>query len=231
MKACYFVTIFLFVAVGNYSQTIQIGVGAGSTIVTGAEFYTNDLAGNLLLGMLNPPEGVVFHPQSLGFSSEYNLNIKAKMLLPDLPISFYSDLSYNLLRGKGEVMIVNPVSSSMPPLDEAESKCNLFNASLGAELRVLNQVLTPYFDLGFVISYLGNIKLETADDYENYEVTFLKGGVRYGFEAGIGWDYKFSSNFLIGISSKFTRNNLLGKADGEKNLNTLRTNIYILYEL
>lgn len=227
----YYLIIFLFVVVSNYAQTIQLGAGGGSTIVTGTEFYTNELKGDLVLDFLSNPKYKIINLQGLGFFSEYNLNIKTKMLLPDFPITIYGEICYNHLKGEGEVRIVELSSSSMPLPDEAESNCNLVNASLGTEIRVPNQVVTPYLDLGVVISYLGDINIKTANDNQDYEVTFLDGGIRYGFEAGIGWDYKCCSTFLIGISSKFTRNNLLGKADGEKNLNTLRTNIYFSYEL
>ena len=232
MKPSYLLTAFLFFATFNYTQTIQIGFGGGSTIVTGSEFYTNELKGYFLLDMLKQVEQYSLDLQGLDFLSEYNVCIKAKMLFPDFPISIYGELSYNFLKGKGEVRIINPVSSSSFPLPrDAESKCNLFNTSLGAEIRVLNQTMTPYIDLGFVISYLGDINIKTADDYKDYEEMFLEGALRYGFEAGIGWDYKFSSNCIVGISTKFTGNNLFGKLADEKSLNTLRTNIYFLYEL
>lgn len=231
MKQLYFFSTLLFLTAFNYSQTIQIGAGAGSTIVTGAKFCTNELKGDLVLDFLSYPKYKIINLQGLDFLSEYNLSIKAKMLLPDFPIAFYGELSYNFLKGKGEVRIYDPVLSHIPLPDEAESNCNLVNASLGTEIRVPNQVVTPYLDLGVVISYLGDIKVETANDHQDYKVTFLKGGIRYGFEVGIGWDYKCCSNFLIGISSKFTRNNLFGKTSDEINLNTLRTNGYFLYEL
>ncbi|MBU0558755.1 MAG: hypothetical protein KKD86_06415 [Bacteroidetes bacterium] len=227
MKKSLFIIVNFLMIVCNYAQTIQIGIGGGSTIVTGKEFYTKEFNNGFLYEdrfELNAVDG-------LNFNSEYNLNLKARLFFPNNPFIIYSEVSYNSLIGEGMVRKVysDPPMPYIPPLQKSESKSNLVNVSLGIEYEFFNKSITPFLSSGIVLSYLGDINVETMDN--NYEGKIMEGGIRYGFEIGLGVYYNFYDNFLIGISSQYSMNNLIGKKEAEENINTVKTNINILYEL
>jgi hypothetical protein len=229
MKTSYCFIIYFLTVISSYSQSFQIGIGAGSTIVTGNELYTNELKGYLYEDYFSHDYN--YHTfNGFDFTSEYNFGLKARLNLPDFPFSIYSEVSYNSLIGKGVIHLITPVMSSLPPPQRSESKCNLFNASLGIEYELSNKGFIPFISTGVLVCYMGDISIETTDNI-NYEDEIMEGGIRYGFEIGLGFYYGFYSGFSFGISSKYSMNNLVGKKAAEENINTIKTDLNILYEL
>ena len=226
-KPLFIIFNFLLI-VCNYAQTIQIGIGGGLTIVTGKEFYTKELNGFLNADILKQEFNTF---GGLDFNSEYNINMKARLYIPKNPFNIYSEVSYNSLIGEGMLrrMYSDPPMQFLPSLRKSESRCNLFNLCLGIEYEFLNKAITPFLSSGIILSYLGDISVKIMGD--DYEYKIMEGGIRYGFEIGLGVYYKLYNNFLIDCSSKYSLDNLMNRNEFEEYLNTIKTNINILYEL
>jgi len=230
MKKAAFIPIFFLIAFNTNAQSIQIGMGIGSTIVTGHDFYTNDLSSYFYQQYFASPYGEVY---GLGFNSGYNLNIKARLFIKNIPFNLYSDVCLNRLIGKGTVHVMtSPVSSWLPLNQKSESKCNLINGCIGAEYQILKEGVIPFLSGGIVLSHIGDVRIKTVEDENvNYDFTAIGGGMRYGLEFGIGFYCKFIKNMLVDVSSRYSMNNLSGRESSEEKINTIRTNINFLYEL
>jgi len=230
-KAIFSLTVFL-IAISTNAQSMQIGIGIGSTIVTSHDFYTNNLSGDVYQEYFISPYSL--HAlNGLGFDSEYNINIKARLFMRNILFNLYSDICLNRLVGKGTVCVMtSPASSYAPPPQKSESICNLINGCLGVEYQILKKGVIPFLSGGVIFSHLGDIHIKTIEDENlNYDCKAIKGGMRYGLEFGIGFYYKFYKNILIDVSSNYSMNNLLGRESSEEKINTVKTNINILYEL
>ena len=230
MKKLCFILIYSTIPFCISAQTIQIGVGAGSTIVTDRDFYIKELSGIFSQEILGK-EYTVHLLNELDFNSEYNLNLKARLFFEELPFTFYSEVSYNSLVGKGTMIISpHPASSYLPPPQNVESSCHLFNTNLGIEYELMSKAIIPVLSSSIVLSYLGDTEIKSVEN-DDYESTVFNGGIRLGLDFGIGLYYKIYSPVLVGVSSKYSFNNLLGKKDSEENLNTIKISINVFYEL
>ena len=52
-------------------------------------------------------------------------------------------------------------------------------------MSLFDKGIIPFLSSGVVFSSLGDIKVETTDT-NNFEGKIMKGGIRYGFEIGLG---------------------------------------------
>ena len=230
MKKLYFPLIYLFISISVSAQSVQIGIGGGSTIVTSSDFYKNKLNGTLVQKYFNG--GYTLHANSgLDFNLEYNIDIKSRLLFKKIPLCLSTEISYNSLTGKGTVTILpDPLSSYLPPPQKAESSCHLLNGCFGIEYELLSKNIIPFLSGGIVLSHLGDIKVESIED-DTYESKIQDGGIRLGLDFGTGIYFKCYPKVLVGVSTKYTMNNLIGRKEAEENINTIKTNLNVLYKL
>jgi outer membrane protein W len=221
----------LFVLIGfSISQTFQVGIEGGSTMVLGQAYYVNELETTYSQENLGN-NYLIFNENGLNFGSEYNLGIKLRFFFEELPFNIVSIISYNSIVGDGAIKLVpHPASSYAPPPSDASAKLKLYNLSIGTEYYISRCGINPYISGSIMLNYFDDIFVAPEENYySTYEYTAFNGGVRYGFAFGIGIDYDIKNNFSIGISTKYSMNNLFGRESSEKILNTLRTNINFSY--
>ena len=231
MKKSCFVLIYLLISISVSAQSLQIGIGGGSTFVTGSGFYKNELNGILVQKDFKSDNYTLYENSGLNFNSENNIEIKARLGLKNSPLRFATEISYHSLTGKGTIKIcLAPESSYAAPPQKTKSSCHLLNGCLGAEYELSTKNIIPVLSGGIVLSHLGDIEVKSIEN-NMYQTTIQNGGIRMGLDFGAGVYFKCHSKVLVGISSKFTMNNLVNRNDGEEKLNTIKTNLNVLYEL
>jgi hypothetical protein len=231
MRIPYLILIYLLIALSVNAQSVQIGIGGGSTIVTGSDFYKNEFSVMLIQTSLHSNEYTFYLQNGLDFNSEYNLNIKTLLNLKNTPFCFSTEISYSSLIGKGTMTIIlNPASSYLPPPQKAESSYHILNSCFDVEYELLSKNIIPFLSGGIVLSHLGDIKVKSTEN-ESYQTTIQDGGIRLGLDFGAGIYFKCHSKVVVGISSKYTMNNLVGQKETEEELNTIKTNFNVLFEL
>ncbi len=229
-KSC-FVLVYLLISISVSAQSLQIGIGGGPTIVIGSDFYKNALNGTLVQEYFKSNQYALHENSGLDFNSEYNLEIKARFGLKNNPIRFVTEISYYSLTGKGTIKICPSPESSYAALPQkAKSSCHLLNGCLGVEYELLSKNIIPFLSGGIVLSYLGDIKV-TSIENDTYQTTIQEEGIRLGVDFGTGIYFKCHSKALVGVSLKYTMNNLVNRNEGEEKLNTIKTDLNVLYKL
>lgn len=228
-----------------YAQHVQVGVGGGSTYITGSSLFKNELyavfdqvGSGLKLTKLT----------GFDFNSGYNLGIKFRLLFEKSHFSIYAAIDYNSLIGKGKMLMpslaMNPFG---PKPTEIESHISFYNYSLGIEYGLLKRPIIPVLSGGIIINNLMDVMIHDSQN-NPFEYKVMDGGARYGFSLGAGLYYRVISKVVINITSRYTLNNLIGKKEinvtsgytinnligkkeKEENINTVKTDLNIFFEL
>ena len=214
----------------SYAKTIQIGIGGGSTLVTGSRYYTN----NLNIEIYDPYSSEVFHlPEidGLDFNSEYHVSINARILCDGKPIVIYSDVNYLSLSGKGRMTIIpDPVSSYQPPSYQVKSECNLSNLSIGIEYKISKKQYVPILSCGILLNYLSDVKIKSQKD-PDFQHTIMNSGIRCSLCTGMGLYYQTNTSWTIGITTQYVWMNLTKQKRSEALVQMLETRLILFYTL
>jgi hypothetical protein len=237
--------VLLLAPMDAYAQHVQIGVGGGSTYITGNSLYKNELYA--VFDQVGS-ETKLTKLTGLDFNSGYNLGFNFRLLFENSHFSILGGIDYNSLIGKGKMLTpslsMNPIG---PKPTESESHISYYNYSLGIEYGLLKGSIIPVLSSSIIINNIMDIMIHSSHS-NSFEYKVMEGGARYGVSVGMGIYYKLISKVLLNVTSSYTFNNLIGKKEinvtsditfnnlkgikeQEENINTVKINFNIFYEL
>lgn len=150
----------------------------------------------------------------LGFTGNYHFTAMAKLSLPLIPFTPAAFIDYHILRGSGTR---NSYS--------VETSMNILSLGLEGELTLLPlPILSPYVCLDVTLNKFGQLE-ETS---QLGSIT-QNGMSRYGAGVGVGAVLSILPKIDLDGSIKYQYLNLIGKNNGESNINALTINIIMLF--
>ena len=192
--------ILLFTSNIGFGQ-IQLGAGGGITQILDPESYTNSVEDG-----------------GLGFSTEWNVGVIAKLGLPLLPITPRAYFLYHSLSGSGEV---DPTLYQDPNVEYTQTISEL---GLGVQYNFvpLPAGFDPYIALDLAynsFSALDNGTQEIPNTKEN----------RFGGGIGLGTEITLIPIIDLDVYASYKMFNLIGKEDGEQTVTALTVDVFVLF--
>ena len=164
---------------------------------------------NLFTGDLSKDYDPVTGSGGLGYTAEPAFGVKAKLGLPMLPLSIAAHVNYTMM--KSELTVLNQTY-------KAES--SLLTIGAGVEFSLIPGPLSPYLAADLLYNSFGTTKITGMPDQDG-ESRF---GV--GIGAGIGFNLMVIN---LDLSAKYNLNNLIGKEDGEPDMNTVMVQLHVMF--
>jgi hypothetical protein len=198
------ITIFLFsvffilsINTNVRAQLFKIGAGGGLINVSGPDFFTKDVADG-----------------GLGYSSEYNYGIIAKVGLPVIPLT-----------PRGFVLFHNLNGSGTPPANNGEVEYSQSITSVGLGLQYgfipIPAGFDPYLSLDVTFNNFGDFKIN--DDV-------LSGGnSRVGLQLGLGTEVTIIPLINLDVFAGYNWFNLTGKEDGEETISAFVLDVFLMF--
>jgi len=190
------------------AQLFSLGVGGGLTNVVGSKDYTDDIS-----------------KEGLGYSTEWNGGIIAKLGLPLVPITPRAFILYHSLGGsenftepleKGSTINSTEVKTSQP----------ILSVGLGVQYGFIPipAGIDPYLAFDLMYNNFGEFKLT------NFGNEIKSDGVsRFGLGLGVGAEVSIIPVVNLDILVSYQMMNLVGKDEGEPSLSTLTLDAFILF--
>ena len=174
------------------AQLISIGAGGGLTQVLGPDIYTNDI------------------PNGLGFSSEYNFGIIAKVGLPVIPITPRGFILYHTLNSNFE---------------EIENSQSITSLGLGVQYGFIPipAGFDPYLSLDATFNNFGDFKGTLPSDL------IAINGSRVGLQLGLGTEVTIIPLINLDVFAGYNLFNLTGKEDGEETISAFVLDLFLMF--
>ncbi len=214
MKKLLFTVIILFsflISSTAYAQIISIGVGGGLTNVVGSEDFTNDIT-----------------DEGLGYSTEYNFGVIAKISLPLVPITPRAFILYHNLSGKDD--LVTPLGKGSSILaDELSVSQSVLSVGLGIQYGFIPipAGIDPYLSIDLLYNNFGELEAKSPTE----TLILDKSLSRFGLGLGVGAEVSIIPVLNIDLMVSYQMMNLVGKDDGESSLSTLTVDAFLLFSL
>ena len=213
MKKFTVTTVIMFAVILSSTASAQFfsfGIGGGLTNVVGSEVYTNKIM-----------EG---GGGGLGFSTEWNGGVIAKLGLPLVPIKSRAFILYHSLTGKGEGLWPAKVTSISST--EIEYSQSILSVGLGVQYGFIPIPVgvDPYLAIDLLYNNFGEFKTNTW----GYETT-KDGYSRLGLGFGVGAELSLLPVLNIDVLVSDQMMNLVGKEEGEPSLSTLTLDAFLLF--
>lgn len=214
MKKLVFTVIILFSSIISstaYAQIFSIGVGGGLTNVVGSEDFTNDIT-----------------DEGLGYSTEYNFGVIAKISLPLVPITPRAFILYHNLSGKDD--LVTPLGKGSSILaDELSVSQSVLSLGLGVQYGFIPipAGIDPYLSFDLLYNNFGEIEAKSPSE----TLILDKSLSRFGLGLGVGAEVSIIPVLNIDLMVSYQMMNLVGKEDGESSLSTLTVDAFLLFSL
>ncbi|NNL21234.1 MAG: outer membrane beta-barrel protein [Ignavibacteriaceae bacterium] len=199
--------LLFFVPSISYSQIFKLGVGGGLTQVLAPEELTKDVS-----------EG------GLGFSTNWNLGLVAKIDIPMVPITPRGFLFYHSLSGSGNVETLGKgMSISSAKLENTQS---IFEFGVGAQYNFIPVPagIDPYIALDIAMNSFGDLK-QTLANLENKS----NGETRFGGGIGLGAEVSIVPVVNVDLMLSYKLFNLIGKDDGEDTISALTLDAFVIF--
>ncbi len=190
------------------AQLFSFGVGGGLTNVVGSEDYTNNIS-----------------EEGLGYSTEWNGGIIAKLDLPLIPITPRVFILYHTLNGNREVLAQLSKGSSINSLD-IEISQSILSVGLGIQYGFIPipAGIDPYLAIDLMYNKFGERK-QTAFGVDS---TF-SGFSRFGLGLGVGAEISLIPVLNLDVLVSYQMMNLVGKEEGESSLSTITLDAFLLF--
>ena len=201
------ISTFLFLTILSaniFSQSISIGAGAGYVTIANDEF-TKSLAEN-----------------GLGFSGSFRYGVVVKIGAPVAPLKAKAYLYFNDWESTG---LTNTILGYN--ITKVNAKGTLYTFGAGVELNLIPGPIRPFVAADLLISSF-NQKLKFDSDF--IPDTEDK-NTRIGAALGGGLSISIASQLVIDASIKYSKINLGGKEDKEKDLNTINAMVEVLFPI
>ena len=186
------------------AQNVEIGIGYGYTHFTAPEEYVNPVS-NLGYGFTNA------HPilATIRFSRPHN------------PISFSISTVYQVLTGRGTIVVYYGGSSNLP-LDESEYECSLWSLSLGADWTIVKSNIAPHLSLEYLFSSMSELSITTRTLEGNFHHQVKTGSIQRGLAFGGGFKFPLVFSTAIRLDARYILYGLFNRPTGEKSLNSVQ---------
>ncbi len=196
------IVLILFLSVEFRSQDFSVGPGIGFTALSGKDSYTTSISEN-----------------GLGFGTGFTYGGKIRFEIPLTSVSITANFLYSKFGDEGIVDFPQfPLSDQIDRLNITTSG-SLFQASLGSELGLIPGPVTPYATFDVLVSSFGKVDYE-IQDYK-FAAEEIKSRARFGIGLGGGIDFALTPNLSFDVSAKYNFNNLIGKEEEEKSINSI----------
>ena len=184
------------------AQLFQLGAGGGLTQILAPERYTNSVSDG-----------------GLGFSTEWNAGVIAKLGLPLIPITPRAYFLYHSLSGSGEL---DPIYYGESNIEVTQS---ISEIGIGAQYNFLPLPagIDPYIALDIACNIFSPIK--EGDDYEVPN----SDGTRFGGGIGVGTEITIIPIIDVDVYASYKMFNLVGKDDGEETVTAFTLDAFILF--
>ena len=214
MKKITVVTVIIFAVMISFTvnaQSFSIGVGGGLTNVVGAEDYTNETSNN-----------------GLGYSTEWNGGVIAKIGLPLVSITPRAFILYHSLNGNGGTPPVPLAKGTSINSTDIENSQSILSVGLGVQYGFIPIPVgvDPYLAIDLLYNNFGEFKQTTFGN----EVT-SDGVSRFGLGLGVGAEVSIIPMINIDVLVSYQMMNLVGKENGESSLSTLTLDAFLLFSL
>ncbi len=193
------------------AQSFSIGVGGGLTNVVGSEDFTNKIS-----------EG------GLGYSTEWNMGVVAKIGLPLVPITPRAFILYHSLSGSDNIDQALAKGTSINSLD-VENSQSLLSVGLGVQYGFIPIPVgvDPYLAIDLMYNNFGELEGKTPTE----TLILNKSLSRFGLGLGVGAEVSIIPMINIDVLVSYQMMNLVGKEDGETALSTLTVDAFLLFSL
>ncbi|MBT8386753.1 MAG: porin family protein [Ignavibacteria bacterium] len=212
MKKYTIAAIVLFAVVISSTanaQLFSLGVGGGLTNVTGSKDFTNKIS-----------EG------GLGYSTEWNMGVIAKLGLPLVPITPRAFILYHSLSGSDNVDLALGKGTTINSVD-IENSQSLLSVGLGIQYGFIPipAGIDPYLAIDLMYNNFGELEGKTPTE----TLILNKSLSRFGLGLGLGAEISIIPVFNIDVLVSYQMMNLVGKKDGETSLSTLTVDAFLLF--
>ena len=187
------------------AQLVSIGVGGGLTQVLGPDSYTDDILNG-----------------GLGFSSEYNFGVIAKVGLPVIPLAPRVFILYHKMNS---AVSFATLSKGNDVSNIAEFSQSILSFGLGVQYGFIPVPVgfDPYLSLDV-----------TFNNFGDFEGTLPNGfiainGSRFGLQLGLGTEVTIIPLINVDVFAGYNWYNLTGKEDGEETVSAFVLDVFILF--
>jgi len=203
----FLISVFVFTTVK--AQILSIGVGGGLTKITSPDIYTKDI-----------------NQEGLGFSSEYNLGVLAKINLPLIPFTPRGYILYHKLSSNGNKPLTLGKRSAAGDGEQVEYSHSILQIGAGLqwEFVPVPAGVNPYLSLDLTYNSFGNLKPS------NDEIKTLPfGNSRIGLAIGAGAEITLLPIINLDITANYGWFNLIGKESGEETISAFTVDAFVMF--
>ncbi len=189
-----------------FAQSFNIGVGGGLSQVVGPDNYTKDVSDG-----------------GLGFSTEWNVGLTAKLGLPLLPIKPRAIFMYHSLSGSGSPTLLAK-SLAENTFDYTQS---IITAGVGIQYNFVPVPVgpDPYIFLDVLYNNFGKLKID-PEPFVGYE---SKSFSRSGLAIGLGTAVPLVPVVNLDLQVAYQMLNLVGKDSGEKTIGIVTVDLFLMF--
>jgi len=192
-------SVFFILSINTnvHAQLFKIGAGGGLTNVSGPDSFTKDVADG-----------------GLGYSSEYNYGIIAKVGLPVFPLTPRGFVLFHKFNGSG-----------IPPseTEEVEISQSITSVGLGVQYGFIPVPagFDPYISLDATFNNFGDFKIS--------DVVLSEGNSRVGLQLGVGTEVTIIPLINLDVFAGYNWFNLTGKEDDEKTISAFVLDVFLMF--
>jgi hypothetical protein len=198
------VFFILSTSINVHAQLVRIGVGGGLTNVLGPDESTKDVNNG-----------------GLGFSSEYNFGIIAKIGLPLMPITPRGFVLFHNFNGSGTPSPTGTLPKTTTTTNEVEYSQSITSVGLGVQFEFIPipAGIDPYLSLDLTFNNFGKFKVNSESAGETVS--------RGGLQLGVGAEVSIIPVINLDVFAGYKLFNLTGKEDGEETLSALVLDLFV----
>ena len=191
------------------AQFFNIGVGGGLTQVMGPDQLTNDVSDN-----------------GLGFSTEYNFGVMAKLGLPLIPLTPRAFILYHQLSGEGQ-----PPALSVNSVEYSQS---ILTVGLGVQYQFIPVPagFDPYLALDLLYNNFGEF-ITTTSTNTGVSESQIPGFSRFGAGVGLGTAITIIPLIDLDVMLSYQWLNLTGKeevnGESEETISVITLDAFLMF--
>lgn len=206
-KAAFLILFALFVlSAKSYCQAITIGPGVGIMLFEDEPVsYVSEVSGT----------------DYFNYENEFFFGLKAKFHIPYTPLRIITEGYYGFLTDE----FTNPGTTT-----RYKATGSLLNIGAGAEFIIIPGPISPYISVDGFLSSFGDVEVKRLGDREVKERE-VQGNARFGLGFGAGAEIFLLPNLDADLSFKYAINNLIGKEQGESNINSINLSLNLYYQI